>query len=58
MDPTTAIRTDTLPAVATLVIPGAVASGPYLMRPLLWSRTVPGYLYVLRPLSFARAGLV
>lgn len=30
MDPTTAIRTDTLPAVATLVVPGAVASGAYI----------------------------
>jgi len=35
MDPTTAIRTDTLPAVATLVIPGAVASGTYIYFGLL-----------------------
>lgn len=35
MDPTTAIRTDTLPAVATLVIPGAVASGAYIWWALL-----------------------
>jgi len=30
MDPTTAVRTDTLPAIATVIAPGAVASGPCL----------------------------
>lgn len=29
MDPTSTVRTDALPALATLVIPGAVASSPY-----------------------------
>jgi hypothetical protein len=29
MDPTSAVRTDTLPAIATLVGPGLVASSPY-----------------------------
>jgi len=30
MDPTTAVRTDTLPAVATLIAPGALAGGAYV----------------------------
>jgi|ERR1051326_2804271 hypothetical protein len=30
MDPTTAIRTDTLPAIGTIVAPGACVSAPYL----------------------------
>jgi len=30
MDPSTAVRTDTLPAIATLVVPGALASGGYV----------------------------
>src|SRR5437867_790199 len=30
MDPTTAVRTDTLPAIATVVAPGALASAPFL----------------------------
>lgn len=30
MDPTTAVRTDTLPAIATLIVPGAVATSGYL----------------------------
>ena len=29
MDPTSAVRTDTLPAIATVVAPGAFASSPY-----------------------------
>jgi len=29
MDPTTAVRTDTLPAIATVVAPGAFGSAPY-----------------------------
>jgi hypothetical protein len=29
MDPTTAVRTDTLPAIATVLAPGAFASAPY-----------------------------
>jgi hypothetical protein len=34
MDLTSSIRTDTLPAVASLLVPGAVASAPYVA--LLW----------------------
>jgi hypothetical protein len=30
MDPTTAVRTDTLPAIATVIAPGAFASAPYV----------------------------
>src|SRR3954468_10899334 len=30
MGPTTAVRTDTLPAIATVIAPGAVATAPYL----------------------------
>src|SRR4051812_19548461 len=30
MDPTTAVRTDTLPAIATVIAPGAVASAPWI----------------------------
>jgi hypothetical protein len=30
MDPTSVVRTDTLPAVATLLVPGAFASAPYV----------------------------
>jgi hypothetical protein len=30
MDPSTAVRTDTLPAIATVVIPGTVASAGYV----------------------------
>lgn len=44
MDPTTAIRTDTLPAVATLLVPGAVASGAYIWWGLLSVPDVATYL--------------
>jgi hypothetical protein len=30
VDPTTAVRTDTLPAIATVLAPGAFISAPYL----------------------------
>lgn len=30
MDPSTAVRTNTLPAIATLVVPGALASAGYV----------------------------
>src|SRR5687767_1350836 len=30
MDPTSAVRTDTLPAIATLLVPGVVATSGYL----------------------------
>lgn len=44
MDPTTAVRTDTLPAVATLVVPGAVASGAYIWWGLLSMPDVTPFL--------------
>ena len=40
MDPTTAVRTDTLPAIATVLAPGAFATAPYVWALLTHSERV------------------
>jgi hypothetical protein len=44
MDPTTAVRTDTLPAIATVVAPGAFVSAPYLWALLSKAEAVQHFL--------------
>lgn len=44
MDPTSAVRTDTLPAVATILVPGALASATYIWFSLLALPEVVSYL--------------
>jgi hypothetical protein len=44
MDPTTTVRTDSLPAIATIVIPGVVACGPYVWLFLEAAPAVTAYL--------------
>lgn len=44
MDPTSAVRTDTLPAVATVLVPGAVASGAYIWFGILSVPEVGSFL--------------
>jgi hypothetical protein len=57
MDPTTTVRTDALPAAATLLVPAAVAAGPYIG--LLWYEPHNlGRVVTALPGASAAAGLI
>jgi hypothetical protein len=58
MDPTSAVRTDTLPAIATLVGPGLVASSPYTWLWLLGASDVRVFLGQHEAIAVAAAVLL
>jgi hypothetical protein len=44
MDPTSTVRTDAIPAIATVIAPGAIASSPYLWAALSSAEQIRGFL--------------
>jgi hypothetical protein len=53
MDPTTAVRTDTLPVIVTVVAPGAFVTVPYLWAFLAKAERVQGFLAVHEGITLA-----
>ena len=58
MDPTTAVRSETLPVIATVVAPGAFVSGPYLWAGLATADAVRAFLDRHEGLALAGAILL
>ena len=58
MDPTTAVRTDALPAIATVVAPGAVASAPYVWGVLSKADGLKAFLSQHESIALAAAILL
>jgi hypothetical protein len=58
MDPTTAVRTDALPAMATLIAPGAFASAPYAWAVLSSTDNLKPFLAQHESIALASAILL
>src|SRR5438132_6175097 len=58
MDLTTAVRTDTLPAIATVVAPGALASAPFLWLLLSSMPSLRAFIGDHEPTALTSAALV
>ena len=58
MDPTSAVRTDALPAIATVIAPGAFASTPYVWATIATHSEVSGFLNQHEAITVAAAILL